>query len=462
MDSAISLAIVLFILSMINERIANFIKLQFSDKKLLFIPLGNLRHKGSVSEEDDRTKRILAVNIVCGTLVALALRADLIVIVNHIDKPWEGIGWNKPFEKYEYYTLFIGCFLTGCFLSLGSKFWHDLLDVLLTTKNLKQKLLDERSYQDPQTANQVVSFILTPDFKFSQSALTLYRQKILAIEGVLSVGAGYLAAGNSKKSCIEIHVSNSLDVGKIEKSYPVEYSPGNYVQVPTKVIVTGDRPRTSAVMASKGIANQSLALGNGTIGAIVLDNKNKAIKYVLSCFHVLNGDANWNRVSNSRTVVAFEGTSKVDIGTLTFGYRTQEIDAALAQLRDGLEYSNNLINNPTSVREVTVSDAVNSTKVSVLGAKTGVPVDGFIYNDAWPAKFKYPDGKEWELIDLLVLTKTNSSTNSYETLTQGGDSGAFVLDSNNEVVGMVVGGDKAFTYAIKATKIFKNFDITLT
>lgn len=140
MDAAVTIATILFILSMINERIANFIKLQFSNKSILGIALGNLRVKSANEyDEDERSKRILVLNIVSGTVVALILHADLIEILGHIDKPYDVIGWDKTLPtRFGWVLLPIGCFLTGCFISLGSKFWHDLLDLLLYAGKFNQ------------------------------------------------------------------------------------------------------------------------------------------------------------------------------------------------------------------------------------------------------------------------------------------------------------------------------------
>ncbi len=460
MDAAVSISIILFILSMINERISNFIKLQFSDKKLFWINVGNLRSKTDNDEtEDDRTKRILALNVICGTLVALALRADLISILGNLEKPYEVIGWDKPVPNQvgEWLMLILGTFLTGCFLSLGSKFWHDLLDLLFYTKNLKSKLVDERTYQQTDDIQHLQEFINTPEYKLSQIAVDTYRASLNSTPGVLSFGTGYVNKGSGKIGCLEIHVTDIDVANKIEKNFKIKLSTGANINIPSKVIVTGDYPKLNSATAGKGVSNKSGILGRGTIGAIVKDNIGDD-HYILSCFHVLNGDNNWSGLSDSKEIQDENGNI---IAELYFGYRTTDMDVAIAKLKTGVTYSNNLINNPTSVRQVSYDDVLQESTISILGAKTQETIKGFVYNDSWPVSFRYPDNNLWELTDLLVLTKYDKNSNSYKALTQGGDSGALVIDNKNIAIAMIVGADNSFSYAIKLDKIIKNLDISL-
>jgi hypothetical protein len=458
MDAAVTIATILFILSMINERIANFIKLQFSEKKLLGISLGNLRVKSNNEyDEDDRSKRILVLNIVSGTIVALILHADLISILGHIDKPYNVIGWDKTLPTGLGWVLLpIGCFLTGCFISLGSKFWHDLLDLLLYTKNLKGKLIDERTYDQTGDINQLQDFINTPEYKLSQIAVDKYGTSLKAIPGVLALGSGYLNNGTNHIGCVEVHVTDTAAGTHIQKNLPIQLNSGGTVNIPVKVVVTGGYAQTNSADAGMGVSNKSGVLGHGTIGAIVKDIYGD--HYVLSCFHVLNGDTNWKRLSDSTDIIDASGAT---IAELYFGFRTTDMDAAIAKINNGVAYSNQYIHNPASIRSVIYDDVLKATPVSVLGARTGVTSTGFLYNDSWPTTLKYPDGSLWDLNDLIVLTKLDASTNSYNTMTQGGDSGALVVDDKNVAIGLVVGGDDAFSYAIKLDKIAKSMDISL-
>ncbi|MEW5846170.1 MAG: M15 family metallopeptidase [Bacteroidota bacterium] len=127
-DALIVLMTILLPLSFIAERITNLIKLFIPDG---FLGLGNVRYK-----EDDpimekkRERRIFAISLISGELVAFALKADLFTIINQ-----GTFGWSSPTTGYSW---IIGCVFTGFFLSWGSKFWHDLLEILLEMKNIRR------------------------------------------------------------------------------------------------------------------------------------------------------------------------------------------------------------------------------------------------------------------------------------------------------------------------------------
>ncbi|GGI52409.1 hypothetical protein GCM10011425_36210 [Mucilaginibacter galii] len=443
---------------MINERVANFIKLQFSGKTILTLSFGNLREKeNEESKEEDRSKRILVLNIICGTIISLIIRADLIVILGHLDRPYEVIGWDKELPKgFAWALLPFGCILTGCFISLGSKFWHDLLDLLLYTKQLKGKLVDARTYEQVNDIAQLQEFINAPEYKLSQLGVDKYRDNIKAIPGVLSVGTGYLKNGTSQIGCVEVHVIDAVGATHIPKELSVQLSAGGTVKIPVKVVVTGKQAETNSADAGKGVYNRSGVLGRGTIGAIVKDIYGD--HFVLSCYHVLNGDLNWTRLSDSTDILDSNGAS---IAQLYFGFRTADMDVAIAKINNGVNFSNQQIRNPASIRSVYYDDVLRETEVNILGAKTGSIVNGFVYNDSWPAALKYPGNSLWELSDLIVLTRIDKTTNNYKTLTQGGDSGALVVDNKNFAIGIIVGGDNAFSYAIKLDKVAKSMDIKL-
>jgi len=140
MDSQIlvSLVVVLLPLSFIAERFSNFFKLILpSQGKLNF---GNLRHKEhDAKKEKTRERKIFLISLLSGEIVAFALKADLFRIIE------DGkIGWNNQSDNLLW---IVGCIFTGFFLSWGSKFWHDLLGILLQVKNLRKAYAEEKTVE---------------------------------------------------------------------------------------------------------------------------------------------------------------------------------------------------------------------------------------------------------------------------------------------------------------------------
>lgn len=163
MDKLIQLTAILFILSMICERIANFLKFKLSDTKKSLRAFGfeNMKvRETDEAKEKEREFRILKLNILCGIGTALLLKADLIGIASNLSNPQEAMGWNGFTQKASF--LFVlqvlaGCSLTGLFISLGSKFWHDLLDTLLYFKNIKKAAFDNQEIMNSIARNNETS-----------------------------------------------------------------------------------------------------------------------------------------------------------------------------------------------------------------------------------------------------------------------------------------------------------------
>jgi hypothetical protein len=82
----------------------------------------------------------------------LVVKADFFEILSRLDAPCETLGWARmqagelvrssavsSVGRFIYAVT--GCLLTGCAMGFGSKFWHDVLGVLLDTrKKIKQSV----------------------------------------------------------------------------------------------------------------------------------------------------------------------------------------------------------------------------------------------------------------------------------------------------------------------------------
>lgn len=147
-DIAISTALTLFMLSLITEKISNFIKLHI--KSL------SLKIPDNEAWEKKREKKIQLLSGVIGILVALTCNANFFEII-------KSSGAISAMGLWTELKIggFIGCIVTGLFLSQGSKFFHDLLDTLLFYKNTKRllsnkqeienKLLESRTHYTAET-----------------------------------------------------------------------------------------------------------------------------------------------------------------------------------------------------------------------------------------------------------------------------------------------------------------------
>jgi len=176
-DALIVLLTILLPLSFIAERITNLIKLFIPDG---FLGLGNVRYK-----EDDpimekkRERRIFAISLISGELVSFSLKADLFAIINQ-----GTFGWTTPTTGYSW---IIGCLFTGFFLSWGSKFWHDLLEILLEMKNIRRVNVKAKTLEVKQkevevaekASEQPVTLPVEAKPEVKEDKLSLNRIKML-------------------------------------------------------------------------------------------------------------------------------------------------------------------------------------------------------------------------------------------------------------------------------------------
>lgn len=147
-DTLISIVIMLFVLSLIAERISTLIKLHIKVT----------RQKGVDKEEESiRERKVIWISLLSGFLTALALKADLILILRTaFSKQNDSVnfdillGWTiENFKEIisnpsDLIRTFFGIIFSAIFLSFGSKFWHDTIDILLEVKNAKRSITNLR------------------------------------------------------------------------------------------------------------------------------------------------------------------------------------------------------------------------------------------------------------------------------------------------------------------------------
>jgi hypothetical protein len=149
MDKIINLVMFLLILSLITEKISDFIKLQFPDL---------CHEKKDMGQETKRQSNIQLITILIGIGVALVSNANLFDLFKEsFPQLWARYAMYSP--TFNVCFSIFGCILTGFFLSTGSKFFHDLLSMLSEVKNLKKKLNEKSSWvlDNMESVEQILS-----------------------------------------------------------------------------------------------------------------------------------------------------------------------------------------------------------------------------------------------------------------------------------------------------------------
>ncbi|MEN0054499.1 MAG: hypothetical protein AAGC65_12570 [Mucilaginibacter sp.] len=127
-DLWVTIVTILFALSMIAERIGNMIKLA--------IPATRSKQLDDESEKK-REMLVMIISILCGLLVSFIAGADLFALISK--------GVLNAADDFHPKAI-AGKIFTGFFISLGSKFWHDMLDIVLQFGNLKKfKVKDKQT-----------------------------------------------------------------------------------------------------------------------------------------------------------------------------------------------------------------------------------------------------------------------------------------------------------------------------
>ncbi|MEO6670133.1 MAG: hypothetical protein ABIN36_11695 [Ferruginibacter sp.] len=127
LDSMIAIAIILFILSMIVEKITQLIRNYSPFNKSTFWKNIKRRQTGKNASFDKIIEReVISLSFMLGSLIALAFRVDLFMMIASGD-PRTVLFWNPDisYTDLQKALFVISIPLTGLFLSFGSKFFHD-------------------------------------------------------------------------------------------------------------------------------------------------------------------------------------------------------------------------------------------------------------------------------------------------------------------------------------------------
>ncbi|WP_276372929.1 hypothetical protein [Chryseolinea sp. H1M3-3] len=190
-DILYTIGTILFVLSLISERLANLYKLHWP----------NLRTRRlSPSLEKLREKEVMWLALVCGWIVSLLAGADIFYLLSEgkLVSIYDVIASSNLFIIGR---SLIGIFLSGLFISLGSKFWHDVLDIILQFSALKRFKATEASQQEPVLAAAAKEEI---ELKVAKNI-----SSIRAIKGYL--GYDYLSDQNGAV-CVVLQFKDAISV----------------------------------------------------------------------------------------------------------------------------------------------------------------------------------------------------------------------------------------------------------
>jgi len=329
------------------------------------------------------------------------------------------------------------------------------LDILYQIKNTKRVLADPETYKI-DNVKTLKKLFDTYQSDFIKAAYLEAKTKYMAIDSVKAFGI----KSNDLGYYFEITVSQNEPT--IEQFYQYLLDDGTPQNIPIKIIVVSDKIMAHGVDLSSKVFDINHPNNWGTLGVIVkLLDSNSDKRYLLTCCH--NVVKPIRKIPDEQLSQIKAGTidsTTTEIGTVFKADRDHEMDAALIEIDSQNKKITNSVpqmGNPQKPRQLLNKDAGNVTAF-IYGAKSGVDNKSVskgtvtsVYNT-----IKVTYGK----VD-FTLINTIAISNNGKAISQGGDSGACVLDSENNVIGLVVAGNSEVTYVLPITTLLTKLNIQL-
>jgi len=492
LDSLIFVGIALLILSQITEKITTFIRMYIkvivspdsiaknkndiktrvlkafwsypkAAGKFFFLWLARLDNISDLAKsrlqhapEEDKPRVEFAISklsILIGFSIALAFRANLFELLGSGQLPHKVFGWHdyqfcwKDCASYlGFIKMLIGCLATGFLLTFGSKFFHDLLEMLYEVKRLRRKMADDYVYHSPDIAT-LKERIESPNDDPVKMVLERHKDRLMAkYPNILSIARIFNSGGESE---LEIRVSDADTDALHQETFDYHERSGEKKLSKTRITIIVNCPPVvplgNMLFIGDKIYNKDWQSNWGTAGFFTnLKRDNKMIPIMVTCFHVVRKNKNHFKLDEPSEVMTESSDGiPIVIGKAIAGEINEWGDCAVIELNSNFNYSNKdselgLISQYKDVkldREIEVwtngTKSIGARKGNIKSLENKIRID---YGN-----------KTIEMFNLLYI----SNNDQLEVFSQPGDSGAVVIDKEGAVIGMIVAGDgKTNTYAI--------------
>ncbi|WP_217603075.1 hypothetical protein [Chitinophaga sp. GbtcB8] len=349
----------------------------------------------------------------------------------------------------------LGFLLTALMISLGAPFWFDLLKKLVSLRGAgvrpdpsDNEVLVKKVLPDANAPAVVMAAEVTPLFATVQDEFVWkYRVSLLALPSVRAVFTFYDNDGNCKVQVNVTVATAAQEVSDRLVMLGINPVPGWLV-----IKVTGI-PKSNAPLHAVGNFN-NMALTHGSLSCILKDTTNKD-RFVLSCWHVLKGDTDFDALFIQHPLVV--NNTNTIIADLEAGGILNTLDYGLARCRPNMPAITNnwlitglQLPTPFKHRMVETDDIKNHITLRYFDLETQAAVKGIIYAVCPEVQVDYRD-KPRLVQDVIVLQK---GLNTVLPISQPGNSGALLFDEKNDAIGMIIAGDENYTYAIKLSNFF--------
>ncbi len=460
LDTLIAVFIILLILSLINEKIVDLIRkyIKVPDKVNRFNWMKNIGTEYSDKPEINQKKKkeISLLAFLIGVGVAAFSKANIFDLITNPD-PRSTLFWEAGENPENWFLFILGILLTGLFLSFGSNLFHDLLDTLYQTKEYKRKLqsnqlLGFRNVQD------LSDFLHTSSESLAREALRIHGKEInRKYNKIIS----NMQLGTTSSNQIGIIVTLTAPrPAEFPQNVPVKLPNGGIIQVPVEAF---EPKKGSAQFGLEfRLQNPDFAGSTGALGGILVKKDGDDKKYILTCSHVALGGRSDNlggTIANPsiETEVLDNGQQQA-MGTLVYAKLDSTNDTALVALDDWdtTGWDNELPDGNFYQEAVPVDTLSLNEGVKFYSSKNRTEVEGVIHllKSQETISLEYDDMVVKEFEGLIVVG--NNTGGNWNSISEKGDSGSILYDSDYNPFGLIIGGSTEFTFAIPLSNILSS------
>lgn len=443
MDKLISIIAVLLLLSLITEKITNFVRAYtWHLREFWNRPAKRLNLKKRFSPPTDpkdamknREKQVGLLSLVVGTLVAFFSNLSVVSLLEV-----------KDFSSHQFYLesfngefdlgYWIGCLMTGLLLTFGSKFFHDLLDLLFQVKSIRRSFNEDRFSEitTARNADEALEIVKRP-----VTASELVRAELRRELEKHGVTENDIFGIDINEQRIEVSVRDKLAAALSNLTKLQIHLHGKQVDYTIKVLPTS-RPAIPHGGVHPG-ENLRTLTERGCAGFIGTYNEKK---YLVTCFHCVKPHfVPWINYRGGHPFPWPIFLNGQRIGKVQYGTRSDTMDIAVVECPPN---SSNLI--PSTGRKLripdTVSDSQNLLSVICYPGTQENEVTGYILSWDAEQKFQYKD-TVWTFHNLIKLS---GAENSPQSISEAGDSGSPVYTEDGVLTGIILGSDEHYTYVL--------------
>jgi hypothetical protein len=433
---------IVFAFSMISERLANLIKLYlptaimflrghrlkpqvYNNKNISWLLLSQLNLKQENEYLEMIRKRIiLTISLICGLLIATVFQDVISALLkndssNDAPNPW----------------LVISGF--GMLFSFGSKFWHDILDFILFSKNIHRRVQDI-NLPAYNSAAEVKIFLQKTDQQLLEETIQQYHEELHALfaGAIRMIKAETTYHHGEQSSQVVIYVEEDVNPNDIHKFWVI---PGSNQTVPIKVVGgLGEIKAQYSPGTRLWLSNFNIY---GTMCCLVnRENDPSPTIYALTCGHVITGGRTQYHNEEFRNAKLI-ANDRLEISVVDFGLEDYR-DYALLAITPYEGYFNNDLHLGSSINNIRILDSSAINEIVYL-VKHDRHLNCRIvdHNIVANNPIRYDDGNVLRFANLISITH-----DGYGAPTVKGDSGSLVYDEQGNAIGMVIGADNKYTY----------------